>query len=178
MQDNSYWTNYLLKYELTEQEMDDYHHLHTGEGKVDYFIEAVLMNNEISKTRKPEIIGKSNISIEAFDDMTENYQFSVFSDTKKINVIFLNPNKENLTFDMFLIPRFNERYQICFTSKVVEFNGTCKLMEFDRNIYLRPTKYDMLMDLNNRIDHTATYYFSQDAKMNYICCESFKNVQP
>ena len=32
MQDNSYWTNYLLKYKLTDKEMDDYHFLHSGNG--------------------------------------------------------------------------------------------------------------------------------------------------
>ena len=135
------------------------------------------MNNEISKTRKPEIIGKSNISIEAFDNLTQNYQFSLFNDTKELNVIFLNPNKESLTFDMFFVPEYRDKYNICFTSKVIKFSGNCRLMEFDRNIYLRPTKYDMLMDLTNRQEYAATYYFSQDAKMNYIQCESLDSYK-
>ena len=179
MQDNSYWTNYLLKYELTEQEMDDYHYLHTGEGKVDYFIQSVFMNNEISKTRKPEIIGKSNISIETFDDMTESHQIfnALFNNKDEINIIFLNPNNNNRTYDMFIIPSFNDKYQICFNSKVVRGDGRSSDMNFKNNVYMGPSNYSSSMLLENRKNYTATYYFSQDAKMNYIQCESLDSYK-
>ena len=65
----SHKTNYLLRYTLTEQEMDDYRLLHEGEGWVSYYVQATFMNNEISKMKTPTIIGKSNVSLDAFEKL-------------------------------------------------------------------------------------------------------------
>ena len=176
MQDNSYWINYLLKYHLTDKEMEDYHFLHTGQGRTKYFIQSVFMNNEISKTRTPEIIGTSKISVKALENMTNSMQFTLFQNVSGLDLIFLNPNKEDLSFDMYLIPRYNKEHQICFEENVIHCDGESYLMDFNGDVFTGPTQYGDWISLNNRKDYGATYYFSQDANMNYINCESLENT--
>ena len=181
MQDNSYWANYLLKYTLTEQEMKDYHMLHNRKGRISYFIESVLMNNEIAKTREPEIVGKANIDITALDKMTDDLQRIKLFESGHLDVIFLNPNNELSTFETFLIPRYNDEWQMCFENTVVTSKCKAKspyVFRMENEIYLGPTALDIDYKVTERIDYTATYYFSQDANLRYINCESFKDVQP
>lgn len=179
MQDNSYWTNYLLKYKLTDKEMDDYHFLHTGEGKTAYFIQSVLMNNEISKTRKPEIVGKANISIDAIDKFTNDMQRIKLFENGKMDILFTNPNAENLSFEMFLIPRYNDEWKMCFEDKIIHSKCAPKspnLFRTENDIFLGPTALDIDYKVKERKDYNVTYYFSQDANVRYINCQSLEDT--
>ncbi len=178
MQDNSYWANYLLKYTLTEQEMKDYHELHSAHPQYHYYIQAVFMNNEIAKTREPEIVGEAKIDITAFDKITDDLQnVQLFEKVQNKQVIFLNPNKELLTFETFLIPRYNDWRQMCFENKVV--TAKCKpksanLFRMENGVFMGPTALDIDYKVTERKDYTATYYFSQDAKLNLVSLRNFK----
>ena len=179
MQDNSYWTNYLLKYTLTDKEMDDYHYLHTGEGKTAFFIQSVLMNNEISKTRKPEIVGKANISIEAIDKITNDLQRISLYKENKTDVIFLNPNKENATFEMMLVPRYDNYKQMCHENKIITGDFAINIAHtftMENDVYMGPTVLDRDYTTKKRKDYNVTYYFSQDADATYMNCKSLEDT--
>lgn len=59
-----YFTEYLLKYSLTEKEMNDYNMLHSED-----ILQAVFMNDEISKLKTPEIISKTKCTVEAHEGL-------------------------------------------------------------------------------------------------------------
>ncbi len=55
-----YYTEYILKFKLTEQEMDDYHMLHEGN-----YIQACFLNNELAKLKTPQILHKTRWTVDA-----------------------------------------------------------------------------------------------------------------
>ncbi|MBR4999028.1 MAG: hypothetical protein IKY10_04025, partial [Clostridia bacterium] len=58
--DKPYFTQYILKYNLTKQEMADYKMLHEG-----FYAQACFLVNEISELHTPEVLSKTNITVHA-----------------------------------------------------------------------------------------------------------------
>lgn len=66
----NYFTEYMLKYTLTDQEVEDYHMLHNNE-KGGYYIQAVFMNDVISKNKPATIISKVSVTKEMHKQIGE-----------------------------------------------------------------------------------------------------------
>lgn len=62
-----YYTQYLLKYELTDQEMKDYHMLHD-----ELYIQACFINDMISQMKTPTIISENKITIDAYNNLKKS----------------------------------------------------------------------------------------------------------
>lgn len=112
----NYYTQYMLKYHLTDQEMQEYHKLHSSDNNK-FYLEAVFLNNEISKLKDPVILASTKINITAHDKMCEsfeggNYGFGSYF----MDVILMSCSTEKQEFRICLLPKMttlNHMYSEC-----------------------------------------------------------------
>ncbi len=175
-EDDSYYSIYLLKYALTDEEMEDYHYLHNQDGNNAFYIESVFMNNEISKTREPIVVGESQITKNAFEKMTKSLQRVHLYENKALDMIFLNPNQSEETFKLIFLPRYYEERKMCFENLIISADCSAIDMYYKDGIFNGPTNYGSGYQAINRTDKTAIFYFSQDAKVSIIACGSLNTI--
>lgn len=169
--DDSVVTNYLLKYELTDQEMDDYDLTHDDPATIKgYFVQAVFMNNEISKMKTPEIVGTSQMTLEAFEGLTENMSERYPSDFELCNVIMINPNPTERTFKLILLPRYYVNEQMARNDVEAIYIDCQSATSMNNGIYDRPYSYGTFA-MNETIVKNATLYLTQAAPLNLIYCK-------
>ena len=72
-----YYTQYILRYTLSDEEMEDYQMLHNGR-----YIQAALLNQAISDLKTPTIISESKITVEAYTNLLKS--INKFSLTKTL----------------------------------------------------------------------------------------------
>lgn len=161
---NSYISNYLLKYELTDEEMDDYDLVHDDPSSTSYFIQSVFMNNEISKLKTPEIVGKSKMSEQAFTNMTETMYGRL--DTNQSYMIMTNPNKSDNSFNLILLPKYFNPKDMAYNTEIREYVCGGNLM-LDGDIYLGPYTYGVFKAISME-KLNARLYLTQDVALNYI----------
>ena len=102
-----YYSNYLLKYHLTDKEMDDYDFVHDDpESATYYYIQACFINNEISKLKTPTIVGTSKMLKDSFESLTESMCKTKLAETPLCDIIIINPNEQEYRFRLILIPRY------------------------------------------------------------------------
>lgn len=85
----NYYTNYVLKYPLTNQEYDEYVYLNKGG-----YVQGLLFIQELDNQKTPEIVNEINIAVSSYDDMIEDYTLS-----KNVN---LN-NYHKVEIDVFTV---------------------------------------------------------------------------
>ena len=73
---NTFYYEYLLKYELTEHEMKDYKWMH-GVGMEDIngkkqYAQFFLLNDVVAKTHTPTILGSTKVTIESHEKFAQN----------------------------------------------------------------------------------------------------------
>lgn len=99
-----YYSQYILKYTLTEQEAEEYHMLHTGK-----YIQAPLMNQVISDIKTPTIISKTKITKDAYSKLITNLKKHDLTKTLLNNqelgsVTLMSIDKDNGKFYVQLLP--------------------------------------------------------------------------
>ncbi len=169
-----YYENFLLRYELTEQEMKDYNLTHTGDGNVLYYVQSVFMNREIAKTRDPEVVGTSKMSKTSFESLTESMNLTRLVETNQCNIIMINPNPEDYTFQLILLPQNTNQYGPKCNSKIVElsFRGYVKL---DNNgVFFAPNTYPELTPVS-KDDLKATLFFTNEAEFKHLDKSNLNN---
>ncbi len=172
---NDHYVNYLLKYELTDEEMDDYNLLHRPDGSAHFYLQSIFMNNEISKTRNPEIVGKTKITVDAFDKLTTNIQYASSTiDRNSCNFILLSTNEETDTFETIIIPRLYQDNYMTMLSKIskASFQSAYDLAMKD-DIFTKPTDKQSFIGLS-ATQKEATFYFSQEANLAFVRALSFE----
>ncbi len=170
---NDHYVNYLLKYELTDEEMDDYNMLHDDDGYAHFYLQSIFMNNEIAKTRKPVIVGKTKISVEAFKELTENLQYASSAvDAEYCDFILIGTNDQNDTFTIVLIPRPYEKKYMVFDGKIntASFQSSFDLA-MKNEIFTGPT-YKNAFGTLSALKQTAILYFSQEADLLFMKAHS------
>ncbi len=75
----NYYTNYVLKYPLTNREYEEYVYLNKGING-DGYVQGLLFIQELDNQKTPEIVNQINIAVKSYDDMIEQY-----SSSKNIN---------------------------------------------------------------------------------------------
>ena len=174
LQDNSYWVSYLLKYELTDEEMDDYHMLHKG-NSADYFIQSVFMHNEIAKTRDPIYVDKTMISVELYDRLVRNLSEMKVVDTYTCKFVLSNFNGNDRSYDLVVLPVLTEKrtafteekaYKGRFSSGIADMKNWVLI---DLNVSVGP-----VAEINsNKVK--ATTYLIQDAPLGVAYCKDFED---
>ena len=155
--------------------MDDYHTLHSGNGYAHFYLESIFMNNEISKTRKPEIVGKTKISVDAFEKLTTSIQYASSAiDKTSCNFILINLNDEKDTFETILIPRLYQDNYMTMNGKACKalFQSSYDLAMKD-NIFTKPTNKQSYIGISATTKE-ATFYFSQEADLMFVRALSFE----
>lgn len=62
-----YYTEYMLRYTLTDKEMEDYEMLHDGN-----YIQSAFANDQISKDKTATVISEVKMTVEAHEGLVEN----------------------------------------------------------------------------------------------------------
>lgn len=176
--DNQY-DNYLIRYTLTDQEMDDYHYLHTGDGNSDYFIQAAFINDQISKTKTPTIVGSAKFKAENYDRLTkQQFKLENAHSSHYCIIAYINPNTEDNTVNLIFLPDHHERFQVYFSEhKESVINNTYKTLsdlEMNNNI-VDLSYYNFDYILQTSTSSPAVFYSSQEASYDYIKCENLKD---
>lgn len=167
---DSYYETYLIRYTLTDQEMNEYEMLHNGyDGK--YYAQAVFMNREISKLKTPTIIGQSSIHTNTYKEIANSIAYGGYlgkENSKDIvcDFMLLNPNAENNYLHLKLIPKFDNKSSISHNHYLMEADGhSSTIITFENGIYKGPSHF-----ANMRFDKTAdklnaTFYLSQNSTL-------------
>ena len=166
--------NYLLKYHLTDQEMDDYDFVHDPQQSLaSYFVQAMFLNNEISELKSPEIIGSSKMSDEALKKMTETMHGRHGIETDFCDIIMINPNAKEYYFRLILVPDFFNPNQAVVSKNSHIADLDCQaVLNYNGDIYLSPYTYGSFNVLNfENLD--AKFYYPHNAKLDYRVCKDF-----
>ena len=168
--DGSVVHNYLLKYELTDQEMKDYDMTHNAPtGATNYYVQAVFMNNEISEMKTPTIVGTSKMTLKAFEGMTETMTGRYNLETEKCDIIMTNPDPKNYYFNLKLIPYFYESKQMTFNCSIADLNCKATII-YENYVFKSPYTFGSFRP-NSYTSHSATLYFTQRANLNLERCK-------
>lgn len=163
-----YYETFLLKYQLTEQEMKDYHLTHTGGGNVNvpYYIQCVFMNREIAATRDPEVVGTSKMAKESHESLKNSMSGRFDIETGTCNIIFLNPSPSTYEFDLILYPRNTNGYGISCTSTIVDLY--CKTTIYTNgDICISPNSFAEFRAREASYQN-AILYFTQEQKLEHL----------
>ena len=106
-----YYDMYLLRYELTDQEMDEYRYYFPSSGST---FQGCFIHDAISATKKEKIITHTKISVSAYDEMTQNICNST---SKKYNrstsqIMLKSYDEENDTFEVYAFSPTNKSGEI------------------------------------------------------------------
>lgn len=117
VKDGDHYANYLLKYQLSDQEMNEYR---TFTGKYATY-QAYFMNDAISRAKTPTVVSEVYVSSKTFNSAHHRY-FTQTASTKIYNdivygenikpfstslVILTDYDLESRTFSVFVVPRID-----------------------------------------------------------------------
>lgn len=106
------YESYLLKYELTKQEMKDYQTMHKFmiDGIYHCHSRAPFMNDKISELKTPEIVGTSIIKKSVMDKEVEDYPKHLKNHpSQRCEYIIINYDEIEGTFKLIMIPIITSR---------------------------------------------------------------------
>lgn len=151
-----YYTEYLLRYTLTDKEMKDYHMLHTN-----VYIESNFINEVISRTKTPTVINEVRCTVEAHDAFMEEFKNESEANVKTMtggkkfgNMLFRDYSVEDGKFSIYILPDVlifsTNMPRICSTSKIGVFHfkkGISSVGESADGAFYKPFVYlDFLYD--------------------------------
>lgn len=166
-----YLTQYILKYNLTDAEVKDYNFLHGNGGT--YYIQAVFMNDMISKTKNVEIVSKNNIYKSAHEEMQEAmngqpYIKNIVGNTA--DVILKSYSEETQSFDVLVIPKANADKRMSGEERIVLLNlrkGDSNL-KIEDGIFAGPNRFGQF-DIHPQATNEETeirLYYPQETGFN------------
>ncbi len=169
-----YCENFIVRYTLTDKEMADYHLINAGNGGVEYFVQAAFMNNEISETKTPTIVGKSKVKTTSFEEMCEK------ADAAKLYemgigeiLVVLNTNLNEHKMELILLPEYNNSLKIYETDKIDHIKCIANISQ-NGDIYLSPISYGLFGNKEHNIQN-AKIYFPQNVSLNLTHCKDITN---
>ena len=170
--DNTYYQNYLLKYEITDQEYNDYYLMHTG--KYNYFyLQAVWMNNEIAKSRDPEIVSSSKVTKLAQEYLTESFQKIKLTTTKNCDIFLMDIKPSEGTFVIYLVPRTDDMKKMLYNTNIaiLQCHGGIRT---ENGAYSNPSTLQHINDRGyEKID--AKVFLTQGARLNLFADRNYEN---
>ena len=173
MQNNSYWQTYLLKYEITDQEYKDYKVLHAGEKGYKYFVQSVFINDEISRTRDAEIVGTSKVTPGVLESMSNILNNERLVDSSDCNLIFINPDQSNRTYDVIVLPTSYNNKQMHYATHIVSRNYNGRIT-VDGDVVIG---HSSNMTITNEQTLNANVFLPQEETLNSIYCPNYEYVK-
>ena len=149
--------------------------LHNTDGYAHFYLQSIFMNNEISKTRKPTIVGRSKISLNAYIKLSESLQqASQGINQEYCDIILLNPNNELNTFEIIVIPRLYENKYMTFSAilNVVPCKSSFAL-SMKNDLFTAPTSIQSIQTLSS-LKKAGIFYFPQEADLTFTKAHSLE----
>ena len=175
----NYFTNYILKYTLTDKELHEFNVLFTnsGSGKTTFY-RAPFFVQELSYAKTPEVVSKSYVSVDslnAFEDFADNKQYIAKSTT----ATYLNAEIiDNYSFHTYQIHQRLTNYQTKGTMKIgqIKFLVPAKGVELINNKNVT-TLYNMAYSFD-LLPEDKTKFEENIQTVNCYNCEyaSFKDI--
>lgn len=175
LQKNLFYQNYLIRYELTDQEMADYHMLHSGKGQTSFYIQSVFLNEEISRTHTAEIVGSSKMMDDSYEGMKETAKNWEFINAKRCDTIFINPDDESATFTVVVVPNFYDNLHMAFDSEIATLTCQARELNYTNGIYSSPYSFGGAFRVTYQENTPGTFYLPQDTNLNITHCQDFEN---
>ena len=160
-------TNYLLKYVLSEEEMADYNMIH-GAKVGHYYIQSVFMNDAISQTKTPEVVGELKIRTDVYEELKKTINLKKILDTNKIHTIVYNIDQEENSFDMSIIPLHedeNKRRIVYDETYVVDISGKA-FFTIENGVYTGPSNFAGMLK-ENTTNTNVRMYFTQGVLLTH-----------
>ena len=173
--DNSYYQNYLLKYEITDVEYNDYYLMHNGYGEYDYYIQSVFMNNEIAKSRDPEIISSSKVSKKAQEYLTESFQKTKLVTTKNCDIFIMDVEPKTGRFVVYVVPRLPNRDEMHIDSNVATVNCLGALV-YNGDIYYAPSSLQGITTQGSQ-KFNANVFLTQSPGLGAVSLRNYENEE-
>ena len=168
---NTYYNTYLLKYELTDQEMDDYQLMHAAnDGNARYFLQSVFMNNEISKIKTPEIIQNLKITFEALNGMDKYFTNRSFIETNHCIPMPIIKNPKEYDYSIIIVQKDINEQVMLFNDDIITLQ-VYDMISMKNDIYRSPYS-NFLIEAQEAL--SAKVYLSQDANLKYRKCLNFE----
>ena len=172
--DGAVVTSYLLKYELTDQERYDYNFTHDDPNSaINYYVQAVFMNNEISKMKTPTVIGKSRSASSNLASLKQSIEKTHNLKSKLCYPLLLNPNANDYTFDLIILPKYYVNEQMVHDAEII-FEHCKTKYKFEAGSIDSPesTSEYITKSISRK---NATVYLTQDAPLTYTRCKTLVN---
>ena len=134
----NYYTNYVLKYPLTDQEYEEYIYLRKG-----YYLQAYLFIQELDNQKTPEIVNKLNIAVDSYNDMIKEFTKWDTVNVKKYNYIDID------------IIDFNEN-EITITSRGA--SNSNYFINTIGKVKITPTRYTGIHNYEDNVHYLADAY--------------------
>lgn len=170
-----YYTEFMLKYNLTEEEAEDYDYLHGSNNGI--ALQSVFLNDEISRVKTPTIVSKTNMSVEAHKGMQEdvkknNKVTKETLGTNFIDIMLKDYSVDNQTFDIFVYYPHDVTSSAKKASKIGVLNCRSGLsfVQCVDNVYTFPIddyKIVSLESYKNSVEN-ITVYSTQNLYLNVI----------
>lgn len=173
VQTNDYYTNYLICYTLTDEEMADYNMVHAGSPWVKQYLQAFFMNHEISKAKTPTILGTSKIYVSSLESMIKSYKEISLVETDICDLIFLNPNKEDDTFNLIILPAYYQ-YENMIIHEKLNIAHCFSSLRFENEIYSGPTNTGSA-GFYSSTQKLAKLYFPQNVSLKKVSYMDFES---
>ncbi|MGN0812954.1 MAG: hypothetical protein ACI4MQ_05575 [Candidatus Coproplasma sp.] len=172
----NYYSEYILKYTLTDKEMADYKMLHGG---YQAYIQAVFMNNEIAENKTATIISHTYTTTYAHSHLKESFaeQKSVtgseYIGTDRVDCILKDYDLDTQTFNVVVYERVDYYTSMTDTVKM----GTLPLgrglsrLGVNNNVFCGPFEKGQYKINNSKLDEyqqnikTVTLYNSQNVDL-------------
>ena len=126
-----YYSEYMLKYSLTDKEMADYNKLHDEE-----YIQAVFLNDAISEAKAANVISETKMTVEAHTNLSkslrdnDNYVKNAI-DTDNIDILLKDYSTETGLFNVYIFQNLNmDSNMLAQNKKIVKLQltqGTTKI---------------------------------------------------
>lgn len=177
-----YYTNYLLTYTLTDKEISDYKLTHNKPtSSVEFYVQAVFMNDEISKQKTPIKIEKANITVDAFDKIKQEMCDLELTSTYGADIIFTNwVNDKNdvehfKNFDLRILPSYLSESEVLHRDVVIYAPfGSTEWPSTINNAYHRPTDHPHGIRALSRTDYEITLFTTQDTNLRHVYCKDLR----
>ncbi len=158
---------YLVRYELTNQEMSEYTLLHNASDPLLLkYVQAMFINNTISEMKTPEIVGTSQMSVEAYEGMTKSMNGLFDLSTKTCDIIMINPNQEERYFNLLLIPKY-DKGSYFKNNSIVDLDCLAQV-RFDGEVFTGPYLYGVFF-VENEETLKAKLYLTQKIDLTLFC---------
>lgn len=180
-----YYTEYMLKYTLTDQEISDYRMLHWDNGH--YYVQCAFANDAISATHTADIVSQSKMSVEAHSVMKEalgnDNSLSNAMRSTHLNFMLKDYDLEAQTFNIYLYVNQGTSKETTFRNckiGILPLRGWVSPIKIQDDIFIKPAEYLEFYttpEYKEIIDNfqTATIYNSQSANWGHYYSQSLNN---